>query len=302
MPAVSLLAAVTGTGTAAGLACVIAAFVLPPRATTAPPPRWRLLLTRWRVSGRTAALAVAAGLAALAITGWPVAGLATVPAVITLPRILSRRPARARIATLEALESWTRRLADLLAASRGLEDAITHSAATAPPPIAAAVAGLARAVGGRTATETALRAFADAINDPVGDLIATALLLATEQRGPGVHDVLTELAGDVAKDVAARREVEAERASYRTTLAWIIAFVLAYTLYLVLRRNYAAPFGTPLGQFVLAVVAGCYAGGIYWLHRLSLAAGPSRFLHQRSPNQEKSPTAPASRPEPVRQP
>ena len=133
MPAVSLLAAVTGTGTAAGLACVIAAFVLPPRATTAPPPRWRLLLTRWRVSGRTAAIAVAAGLAALAITGWPVAGLATVPAVITLPRILSRRPARARIATLEALESWTRRLADLLAASRGLEDAITHSAATAPP-------------------------------------------------------------------------------------------------------------------------------------------------------------------------
>ncbi len=83
-----------------------------------------------------------------------------------------------------------------------------------------------------------------------------------------------------AKDVAAQREVEAERATYRTTLVWIVVFLLGYTAYLVLRKSYSAPFGTPLGQAVLAAVAACYAGGLYWLHRLSLTTGPQRFLHK----------------------
>jgi Flp pilus assembly protein TadB len=204
---------------------------------------------------------------------------------------LSRRPARARIARLEALEVWTRRLADVLAASRGLEDALTHSAATAPAPVTGPVAALAASLRHRTGTQEALRAFADAIDDPVGDLIATALLLAADRRGPGVHAVLTELASDVAKDVAAQREVEAERATYRTTLVWIVVFLLGYTAYLVLRRSYSAPFGTPLGQVVLAAVAACYAAGLYWLHRLSLTTGPQRFL-RRDPGPERAQPAP----------
>jgi hypothetical protein len=279
----TLIAAAGGGLTAAGIACAAAAFVLPPPPAAPAPSRWRALIARWRVTPRVAMIAAAAGAAVLGITGWPVAGLAAVPAAIALPRILSRRPARARIAKLEALESWTRRLADVLAASRGLEDAITHSASTAPAPIAPAVTGLATALRGRAPTEDALRAFADAIDDPVGDLIATALLLAADRRGPGVHAVLTELASDVAKDVAGRRAAEAERASYRTALVWIVVFVLGYTFYLVLRRSYSAPFGTPLGQFVLALVACCYGGGLYWLHRLSLIPGPSRFLHRHRP-------------------
>jgi Flp pilus assembly protein TadB len=274
----ALAAALAGALTMAGITCIAAFFLVPAMPVASPPPRWRALLARWRITPRAAVTAAAAGVAVLAVTGWPVAGIAAVPAVIAVPRILSRRPTRARIAKLEALESWTRRLADVLAASRGLEDALTHSAATAPAPVAAPVAALAASLRHRAPTEQALRRFADAIDDPVGDLIATALLLAADRRGPGVHAVLTELAADVAKDVAARREVEAERASYRTALAWIVAFLLGYTIYLVLRRSYSAPFGTPLGQVVLAAVAGCYTGGLYWLHRLSLTAGPKRFL------------------------
>ena len=273
-----LLAALAGGLAAAGAACVIGFFTIPARPAGAPPGRWRGLLARWRITPRQAVAALAAGVVVLAVTGWPVAGIAAVPATITIPRVLSRRPARARIAKLEALEVWTRRLADVLAASRGLEDALTHSATTAPPPIAAPVAALAAALRHRTGTEQALRAFAEAIDDPVGDLIATALLLAADRRGPGVHAVLTELAADVAKDVGAWREIEAERATYRTTLVWIVVFLLGYTAYLILRKSYSAPFGTPLGQMVLAAVAACYSGGLYWLHRLSLTTGPKRFL------------------------
>ena len=288
----ALAAALAGGLIAAGIGCVIGFFTIPAAPVAAPPARWRAALARWRITPRTGLAAIAAGLVVLAVTGWPVAAIAAVPAVIAVPRILSRRPARARIARLEALEVWTRRLADVLAASRGLEDALTHSAATAPAPVAGPVAALAASLRHRTGTQEALRAFADAIDDPVGDLIATALLLAADRRGPGVHAVLTELASDVAKDVAAQREVEAERATYRTTLVWIVVFLLGYTAYLVLRRSYSAPFGTPLGQVVLAAVAACYAAGLYWLHRLSLITGPQRFL-RREPGPVRAQPAPA---------
>ena len=139
----ALIAALAGLLAGAGIACLAAWRLLPAAPVAAPPPRWRVLAARWRITPRAAAAAAVTGIVVLAVTGWPVAALAAVPAVIALPRILSRRPSRTRIARLEALEAWTRRLADVLAASRGLEDAITHSAATAPPPIAGPVADLA---------------------------------------------------------------------------------------------------------------------------------------------------------------
>ena len=294
MTPAALLGAVAGATTAAGIGCLVSyAAGPPPEPVPAPPARWRVLAARWKITPRHAVAAVVAGIAVLAVTGWPAAVLAAMPAVIAVPRILSRRPARARIARLEALEAWTRRLADVLAASRGLEDALTHSAATAPPPIAGPVAELAASLRRREDTARALRAFADAVDDPVGDLIATALILAADRRGPGLYAVLTEMAGDVAKDVAARRETEAERAAYRTALAWIVAFLAGYTGYLILDRSYSAPFGTPAGQAVLAVVAGCYAGGLYWLHKLSITGGPSRFLRAET----SGPGQPAAPPE-----
>ena len=277
-----LLMGLSGAITATGIALVIASRRAP-APVPVPPARWRAPLARWRISPRSALIALAAGAVVLAVTGWPVAGIAAVPAVIAIPRILSRRSSRARVAKLEALESWTRRLADVLAASRGLEDALTHSAASAAAPIAGPVAELAAALRLRTSTSQALRAFADAIDDPVGDLIASALLLAAERRGPGVHAVLTELAGDVAADVAAQREVEAERATYRTTLVWIVGFLIAYTGYLMLERSYSAPFATPAGQVMLALVVLLYGLALWWLHRLAAPPSKTLFLNTRRP-------------------
>ncbi len=59
----------------------------------------------------------------LAMTRWPVAALATIGAVMFVPKLTATRAARQRTAKLEGLEQWTRRLSDMLTASRGLEDA-----------------------------------------------------------------------------------------------------------------------------------------------------------------------------------
>lgn len=278
----ALLAAITGAGAAAGVVClVVYAAGSPARSRAGAGSRWSRTLRRWRITPGLAVTAGAAGLVTFAITRWPVAGLAAVPAVIALPRVMSRRSTKARLARLSALESWTRQLADMMAASRGLEDALIHSAQAAPDAVAGPVTGLAARLRTRSmTTKDALRAFADDLSDPVGDLIAAALMLAADRRGPGLHQVLTGLAGSVAKEVSNGREVEAERAYYRSTLRSIVVFTGLFILLMVVNRSYSAPFSTPAGQFVLAIVAGLWVMGLWWLTRLGALAGPQRFLRK----------------------
>ncbi len=162
----------------------------------------------------------------------------------------------------------------MLTASRGLEEAIEASARSAPAAVAEPVTALAARLTARTGTEAALRAFAADIDDPAGDRIAAALIIATGRRGGAVRDVLNALAVMLARDVAARREIEAERAQHRTTLRWIAVFVGGFTVFAVLNRAYSSPYGTVAGEVVLAIVAGLYAAGLAWLHRLGSMPGP----------------------------
>ncbi|GAA3624305.1 hypothetical protein GCM10022419_132390 [Nonomuraea rosea] len=243
-----------------------------------PPSRWAGI---WLAHYKLIAPALAVAVAVYAFTGWPVAAVAAGAAVFALPKMMTGRAAAERIRKLEALELWTRRLADLLVAGRALEQALEQSAARkVPPSIAAPVAALARRLRvTRTPTEEALRMFADELDDPIGDRIAAALILVARRRGKGASAVLQQLAELVAKDVSDRREVEAARAEHRTTVRWVIAILGLFSALAVFQKSYVAPFGTPLGQVVLAMVALFYAVTLVWLHRLGTAASGHRFLN-----------------------
>ncbi len=275
-----IAAALAGALVMAGLVLLAAELA---RRAPAPgiPPGPRLGRARVTAARKRAWLAFLAGLAMLAVTRWPVAALAAAAAVVFVPKVTAGRAVRQRTAMLEGLEQWARRVSDLLTASRGLEDALAVSARTAPTAIARPVTALARRLSARVGTEEALRAFAAEIDDPAGDRIAAALIIATGQRGGAVHGVLSALAEILARDVAARREIEAERAQHRTTVRWIVVFIAGFTLFAILNRSYSAPYGTLAGQVVLAVVALLYAAGLGWLHRLGTIPGPGRFLDQQ---------------------
>ncbi|MEV5576606.1 type II secretion system F family protein [Spirillospora sp. NPDC052269] len=225
-------------------------------------------------------VACTVGLVVLALTKWPVAGLAAAAASIVVPRIVNSSTAGDRIGKLEALEQWTRRLADMLTAGRGLEQAIESSATrNVPAPIAPQVRTLARRLTvTRMPTEQAVRLFAEELDDPVADRIVAALILVARRRGTGASAVLNGLAELVARDVTDRREVEAARAEHRTTVRWVIGILLVLTTAAVCQRSYVQPFDTALGQGVLAVIAACYAGAFTWLHRLGRPDIGRRFL------------------------
>jgi Flp pilus assembly protein TadB len=235
---------------------------------------WRLPSV-WRVR---ALLAVTVGTLTLAISRWPVAAIAAVLAVVFLPGLTSGKSARQRVAILEGLEQWIRRVSDMLTASRGLEDALGAAAPSAPAAIAPSVSRLAARLRAGSRAEAALRAFAAEFDDPAADRIAAALIIATGPRGGSVRGVLASLATLLARDVAVRRDIEAERAQHRTTVRWLVGFVLAFTVFAVLNRSYSAPYGTPAGEAVLAAVLVLYAGGLAWLHHLGGVPVPGRFL------------------------
>jgi Flp pilus assembly protein TadB len=277
----SALAGVAGGLVIAGLALLLLEFTRPrPQPGTphrAGTPRRAGISIAPRSRNRLL-LAAAAGVATLAVTRWPVAMIAAMLAVLFLPAIASTQGARQRVAVMEGLEQWTRRLSDLLTASRGLEDALETSARTAPAAIQPAVTALGRRMAARTGAEAALRAFAADVDDPAGDRIAAALIIATGQRGGAVRDVLNALAVMLARDVAARREMEADRAQHRTTVKWLTLFVLGFTVFAVLNRSYAVPYETAAGQVALALVTALYAGGLCWLHHLGSVPARGRFL------------------------
>jgi Flp pilus assembly protein TadB len=272
---VTVLAGLAGGVAIAGLALLMLELTRP-----APPPGTpsRRRITVVRQARRRIPIALAAGLVTLAVTRWPVAMIAVALAVLYLPRITSSRTAQRRAAVLEGLEQWTRRLSDMLTASRGLEDALQASARHSPAAIEPAVAALGRRLAARAGAEHALRQFAADVGDPAGDRIAAALIIATGRRGGAVRDVLNSLAGMLARDVAARREIEADRAQHRTTVKWLTVFVLGFTVFAMLNRTYSAPFGTVPGQIVMGLVVALYAGGLSWLHHLGSVPAPGRFL------------------------
>lgn len=268
------LAALAGGLITSGILLAVAGL----RKVPARPPHpsgWRLP----KVPAMRAMAAIAAAVAIYWLTSWPVAAIGAAVAAWVLPRMLSNREALQRINRLEALEAWTRHLADVLGGSAGIEEALQSSAKSPPPPIAVEVRALARRLAFRTPTEQALRAFADDLDDPTGDMIAAALILACRARGRGLREVLQGLARTVAKDVAARREIDAERATHRTTARWVIGALLAYTLFALLNRTYVEPFGTVAGQLVLAAVVLLYSGAFAWLYRLSTPPKGHRFLN-----------------------
>jgi Flp pilus assembly protein TadB len=279
---VNALAGLAGGSVVAGLV-LLALELTRPAPGLGAPPRWRTTISA--SSWRRFLVSAAACAVALGVTRWPVAAVAAVLAVLYLPKVTSTRVTERRAAVLEGLEQWTRRLSDMLTASRGLEEALEASARHAPAAIEPAVVALGRRLAAGTGSEAALRAFAADIGDPAGDRIAAALIIATARRGGSVRDVLNALAGMLARDVAARREIEADRAQHRTTVKWLTLFVLGFTVFAVANKAYSAPFGTAPGQLVMGLVLALYGGGLAWLHHLGAVPAPGRFLAPEAPGQ-----------------
>lgn len=224
-------------------------------------PPLRLPAPDWR---RVMAPVGAAALVGL-ITRWPVAAALAGVGVGFLPTLLGADPETAAVTQAEAVASWTEMLADTMAASAGLTQAIVVSAERAPGPIRVQVQALSARLAARVGLEAALRAFAGELADPSGDLVAAALITSARGQGARLGDVLTDLAAATREEVAMRGRIAASRARVRSGIRVVAGFSVGFgLLLLVVAHSYLAPFGTAAGELVLAVVGAFYAAGL-WL-------------------------------------
>jgi tight adherence protein B len=223
-------------------------------------------------------LAVAGGLLGAAVTGLALLVVAVPVAAVGLPRLLGTPSSGARIDRLEALEEWTRNLAGLLAVGVGLEQAITASLRSAPEAIRPQVATLAARLSARWDTASALRAFADDLDDATGDLVAASLILSAKRRGAGLVAVLEGLAASVAEDVRTRRAIEADRAKPRATARAVTLITLGVLVLLALNKTYVQPYTSGFGQALLTVLLCGYVGALVWMRQMTVGRPTPRFL------------------------
>ena len=289
-----LLASVAGALVTAGVTMVISGVAAAGTSSAERrPARYRIALRTLRSAAHAPRLTpgqqrlriwawTAGGAAVWVVTGWPVAAAALLVVGIWSPWLLgSARLTAERIDRIEALATWCRRMADTLVGGGaiGLTQAITATAAHAPPEIAAPVGLLAERIrAGHGSQMIAVREFADGIDDRVGDTVAAALGLALHQQSTGVARVLRQLADGVARDVRARREIEAERAEARQSIQMLLLIQGGVLVLLALVPEFAAPYRDTLGQLVMAVLLTGTLALLVWMRRLALGRPAPRFL------------------------
>ncbi|HKE98491.1 MAG TPA: type II secretion system F family protein [Actinomycetes bacterium] len=282
------LVVLCGAGFGAGLLLAALGWRgLAPRQAPAARPRPRDL----DAARRRLLLAALGALAGGLLTRWPAGVLLGGLLGGAGPALFGAGRARQRaIARVEAIAVWTEMLRDLMAAASGLEEAIVASARTGvvPEPIRAEVTALAGRLQGRWLFREALQAFGDELANPSADRVVVALALARTERVKHLGEMLSALARATREHVHMRLRVETERARARASAQFITVFSLAtVALLLVVSRSYLAPFGTPLGQLVLLLVAGVFTASYLWMQAMQRERPPLRLRLADAPARDR---------------
>ena len=273
-----LLAILIGglTGAALFLA-IVALYGLPPRRPGAGPSRLDRL-RRDVLSGRGAA-AVVIGILILVSTRWVAAAVGIGLLAYNWRSLSGAGAERQAVARLEGLATWTESLRDTIAGAVGLEQAIPSSTRIAAPAIREPLLRLVDRLHTRMPMPDALRLFAGDLDDPSADLIIAALIINSRLRGPGLRDLLGALSRSVREELDMRRKVSAERRSTRRSVQIVVLVSVGMAIGLAfIDRSFLAPYSTPVGQLVLALIAVLYGLGIWWLRRLAKFETPQRLL------------------------
>ncbi|MEI2704475.1 MAG: type II secretion system F family protein [Ilumatobacteraceae bacterium] len=233
-----------------------------------------------RLDARPAAVGLGCGALVYALSGWLAPALVAAGAVTAA--WLGHRQRGVQRDTperVEAVASWIENVRDVLQAAGQPIGAIGATVESSAPEIRQFVRRLyARLSAGRSA-EWALRAFADELDDPLGDLVATGLLIAVT-RGGQTEQVLSALADQARSQADRRRIVEAERAPMRhqVLMVSLIMCALLGGLFVFARSDYLDAYDSANGQVVLAAIIAGYVALLARVATLSRFPRPGRFL------------------------
>lgn len=237
-----------------------------------------------RTTSRRLLDAAVTGLLVLLITRWVVMTIAAAALVVLWPMMFGgTRQEKEAAARIEALATWAESLRDTIAGAVGLEQAIPATVYAASPVIRSDLALLADRMRVRVPLSQALRQFADDLDDPTADLIISALVMNSRLRGPGLRQLLSNLAATARAELDMRQRVSASRAGTRRSAQIVVIFsILVIPGLAIFNRTFVAPYNSAQGQLVLLVVIALFTVGLMWMRHLAGVTLPRRFLTARN--------------------
>jgi Flp pilus assembly protein TadB len=213
------------------------------------------------------------------LAGWPVLTLAAGIGGFLLPRAwFSRGDARAQAARSEAVAELAASLRDAVRGGLGVTEALGGLAAWGPPALRSELGELA-AEASVLGLPDALGNFARRLGDPLVDLLATTLALNHRLGGRNLAEVLDDLASAIRAEAQTLREMRARQAQQRLSARLVAAAPFA-VLVLIRQTNpdYLAPFGSALGQGVLAMAVLLVVAGYAAMVALARPPAGTRLL------------------------
>ncbi|MFI7008854.1 type II secretion system F family protein [Streptomyces sp. NPDC050145] len=228
------------------------------------------------------------------VTGMVMAGILVAGVIIGGPWLLSG-PAmtKAEIARRDALGEWAQRLSEMVRLGNALEKSLIASRKHAPAALADEVGELADKIQAQWPTHEALADFARGFNDVTGDKVCSALILASQDPGPGLAQAMEDLAASVRREVTMRQGIEADRQKTRTTVRTLTLITLGIIALGFTVPQYTGVYATVMGQLVLAVLAGGFVATLIWVRRLALRGHTPRVLVPDKRSPVKMPERPA---------
>ena len=235
------------------------------------------------LSGRLI-ISLGTGVVLLIVTRWIVLAGAGIALVLVWPLLFGgAKEEKHAAAKIEALATWAESLRDTIAGAVGLEQAIPATAYAAAPVIREDLALLSDRMRVRVPLSQALRQFADDLDDPTADLIISALVMNSRLRGPGLRQLLSNLAATARAELDMRQRVSASRAGTRRSAQIVVIFSILVILGLaIFNRTFVAPYNSAQGQLVLLVVIALFTVGLMWMRHLAGVTLPRRFLTARN--------------------
>ncbi len=252
---------------------------LRPVAAPSSTPRRSQLTRPQRKQLQLIAIGLVIGLLLWILTGYIAAVIAAPILALLAPQLIPRSTEKSTIARLTAMEEWTRSLVGLLGATASIEQAIIASRSSAPKALKEEIGMLAARLQSGIPIEQALTQFGDDLDDTTGDLLTGSLILGTRRRGAGLARLLEGTAETIADDVAARRQIEADRAKPRANARFItVIAVVVIAVEFLFNPAYVEPYRTALGQIILIVLVALFLAALWWMNIVARDPKGQRLL------------------------
>jgi hypothetical protein len=227
------------------------------------------------------ALGAAVGVVTLMASRWVALALALAVLATLWGRLMRDDRAEVERRRVEGIATWLEDLRDTLRGSAvGAEEALEQVARRPPEALRDALTTYAVRRRQGVRTEDALSDLAEQIAHPTSDAaIAAIRLVVTGTAGSGrLFSTVDALAAAARDEVRARERIDRTRAVYQSSMKRLVVIAVVLIAYLRLAAGtLLAPYGSAVGQMVLAVPLAMWVGCIVWLRRLCRYELPRRY-------------------------